>query len=240
MIALRRAILMKAKPVVSLHAHRLFSGRVCSCKKDPCCALVYRKFFFGEAATMSLLPKKSDKHVLYKYMLSKKLQATYKGQICTKQLAVAWNMDVSSHVKRFLWSTSMKCSQSYYINLNMLLYIYKRFRMYLRNNKDPQFKIGVLSSQWLLKHAVCIRVAKSEHWTPSSPLPWDLAFHLNSFSNSYSALQSISAIYHTLLAQLHKKTALHVQTIKMEGKPTAKNVQNGARFKIKRENEARS
>ena len=87
MIALRRAILMKAKPVVSLHAHRLFSGRVCSCKEDPCCALVYRKFFFGEAATMSLLPKKSDKHVLYRYMLSKKLQATYKGQICTKQLA---------------------------------------------------------------------------------------------------------------------------------------------------------
>ena len=89
--------------------------------------------------------------------------------------------------------------------------------MYLRNNKDPQFKIGVLSSQWLLKHSVCIRVAKSEHWTPSSPLPWDLAFHLNIFSNYYSALQSISAIYHTLLAQLHKKTALHVQTTKMEG-----------------------
>ena len=123
----------------------------------------------------------------------------------------------------------MKCSQSYYINLNMLL----------RNNKDPQFKIGVLSSQWLLKHSVCIRVAKSEHWTPSSPLPWDLAFHLNIFSNYYSALQSISAIYHTLLAQLHRKTALHVQTTKMEGEPTAKNVQKGARFKIQRENEAR-
>ena len=37
MIALRRAILMKADPVVSLHAHRLFSGRARSCKKDPCC-----------------------------------------------------------------------------------------------------------------------------------------------------------------------------------------------------------
>ena len=37
MIALRRAILMKANPVVSLHTHRLFSGRACSCKKDPCC-----------------------------------------------------------------------------------------------------------------------------------------------------------------------------------------------------------
>ena len=35
-IALRRAILMKANRVVSLHAHRLFSGRACSCKKDPC------------------------------------------------------------------------------------------------------------------------------------------------------------------------------------------------------------
>ena len=79
--------------------------------------------------------------------------------------------------------------------------------MYLRKNKDPRFKIGVLSSQWLLKHSVCIRVATSEHqhWTPSTPLPWDLAFHLNSFSNYYSSLQSISAIYHTLLAHLHKK-----------------------------------
>ena len=53
-MALRRAILMKADPVVSLHAHRLFSGmhhdrchwlralcqvsgRACLCKKDPCC-----------------------------------------------------------------------------------------------------------------------------------------------------------------------------------------------------------
>ena len=111
--------------------------------------------------------------------------------------------------------------------------------MYLRNNKDPQFKIGVLSSQWLLKHSVCIRVAKSEHWTPSSPLPWDLAFRLNSFSKYYFSLQSISAIYHTLLAYLDKKMVLHEQTTKMEGEPTAKNVQKGARFKIQRENEAR-
>ena len=36
MIALRRAILMKADPVMSLHARRLFSGRACSCKIDPC------------------------------------------------------------------------------------------------------------------------------------------------------------------------------------------------------------
>ena len=35
-MALRRAIMMKADPVVSLHAHRLFSGRACSCRKDPC------------------------------------------------------------------------------------------------------------------------------------------------------------------------------------------------------------
>ena len=39
MIALRRAILMNADPVVSLYSHRLFSGRACSCKKDPCCSL---------------------------------------------------------------------------------------------------------------------------------------------------------------------------------------------------------
>ena len=36
MRALRRAILMKANHVVSLHAHRLYSGRARSCKKDPC------------------------------------------------------------------------------------------------------------------------------------------------------------------------------------------------------------
>ena len=90
--------------------------------------------------------------------------------------------------------------------------------MYLQNNKDPQFKIDVLSSQWLLKHSVCIRVAKSEHWTPSSPLPWDLAFHLNSFSNYYSSLQFISAIYHTLLAHLHKTNG-----------PACTNHQNGGR-----------
>ena len=42
MRAFRRAILMKVDPVVSLHAHRLFSGRACSCKKDPCC--YYREY----------------------------------------------------------------------------------------------------------------------------------------------------------------------------------------------------
>ena len=36
----------------------------------------------------------------------------------------------------------------------------------------------------------------------------------------------------TLLAHLDKKTALHEKTTKMEGEPTAKNVQKGARFKI--------
>ena len=39
MIALRRAILMNADPMVSLYSHRLFSGRACLCKKDPGCSL---------------------------------------------------------------------------------------------------------------------------------------------------------------------------------------------------------
>ena len=57
---------------------------------------------------------------------------------------------------------------------------------------------------------------KSEHWTPSSPLPWNLAFHLNSFSNYYSSLQSISAIYHTILAHLHKKRPCMYKQIQRE------------------------
>ena len=57
MIALRRAILMKANPVVSLYAHRLFSGRACSCKKDPCWA---RRFggnlkWYKSAVPLSIL-----------------------------------------------------------------------------------------------------------------------------------------------------------------------------------------
>ena len=47
MIPLRRAILMKTNPVVSLHAHRLFSGRACSCKKDPCSHQTALKLFKG-------------------------------------------------------------------------------------------------------------------------------------------------------------------------------------------------
>ena len=39
---------------------------------------------------MSLLQKKSDKNVLY--MLSRKLQVTYKGQNCRKKLAVEWSI----------------------------------------------------------------------------------------------------------------------------------------------------
>ena len=112
--------------------------------------------------------------------------------------------------------------------------------MYLRNNKDPQFKIGVLSSQWLLKHSVCIRVAKSEHWTPSSPLPWDLAFHLNSFSNYYSSLQSISAIYHTLLAHLHKKNGPACTTHQNGRRTDSEECSKGRAIpKIQRESEAR-
>ena len=42
MIALRRVILMKADPLVGLHAHRLFSGRACSCKRDRCCSWIYK------------------------------------------------------------------------------------------------------------------------------------------------------------------------------------------------------
>ena len=54
------------------------------------CTLEYTgKLYFGEAATMFLLQKKSDKHVPYRYMLSKKLQATYNGQNSRKQLDVA-------------------------------------------------------------------------------------------------------------------------------------------------------
>ena len=68
------------------------------CYWNPCsplkCALVYRKNSFSVKRTMSLSQKKSDKHVVYRYMLSKKLQATYKGQICRKQLAVAWNISL--------------------------------------------------------------------------------------------------------------------------------------------------
>ena len=56
-------------------------------------------------------------------------------------------------------------------------------------------------------------ISSRQHWswTPSSPLPWNLAFRLTRFSKYYSSLQSISAIYHNLLAHLHKKTSLHHQ-----------------------------
>ena len=49
----------------------------------------------------------------------------------------------------------------------------------------------------------------------------------NRLSNYYSSLQSISAIYHTPFAHLHKKTSLHVQTTKMEGEPSAKTCSKG-------------
>ena len=39
---------------------------------------------------MSLLQKKSDRNELY--MLSQKLQVTYKGQNCRKKLAVEWSI----------------------------------------------------------------------------------------------------------------------------------------------------
>ena len=57
MIALRRAILMKADPAVSLHAHRLFSSRACSCKKDP----YYKKQF------SSLTEKSTRKNLCWQF-----------------------------------------------------------------------------------------------------------------------------------------------------------------------------
>ena len=88
--------------------------------------------------------------------------------------------------------------------------------MYLRSNNDPQ--LSILSSLWLLKQSVINPRSKcayleSPHWswTPSSPLPWDLAFRLTRFSKYYSSLHYISAIYQTLLPHLHKKTSLHHQ-----------------------------
>ena len=54
MIALRRAILMKVDPVVSLHANRVFSGRACSCKKDHCSP--YGRFSQNQNSWMHRLP----------------------------------------------------------------------------------------------------------------------------------------------------------------------------------------
>ena len=51
-MALRRAILMKADPVMSLHAHRLFSGRACSCRKEPC--YVHVRWHYGCLVSCSL------------------------------------------------------------------------------------------------------------------------------------------------------------------------------------------
>ena len=51
-MALRRAILMKADPMVSLHAHRLFSGRTCSCRKAPCCQGVLPEKLGGGVRTL--------------------------------------------------------------------------------------------------------------------------------------------------------------------------------------------
>ena len=54
-MTLRRAILMKADSVVSLHAHRLFSGRACSCRKDPCCHNLNRPFHLKKAPALKLV-----------------------------------------------------------------------------------------------------------------------------------------------------------------------------------------
>ena len=45
--------------------------------------------------------------------------------------------------------------------------------MYLRNNKDPQFKTGVFSSQWFLKHSVC---SSRQEWTLNSFITASMGF----------------------------------------------------------------
>ena len=62
MIALRRAILMKADPVVSLHANRLLSGRGCSCKKDPCCLSYGQKLQIFHDSIVAQFPKETWAH----------------------------------------------------------------------------------------------------------------------------------------------------------------------------------
>ena len=85
------------------------------------CALVYRKFFFRWSSNYVFIVKEiRQRRALQAYVLKETTGYIQRSDLyCRKQLAVAW----SSHVKRFLWSTSMKCSQSYYIDLNMPLYI---------------------------------------------------------------------------------------------------------------------
>ena len=51
---------------------------------------------------MSLLQKKSDKNVLY--MLSRKLQVTYKGQNCRKKLAVEWSIWAYGRLWKLTWN----------------------------------------------------------------------------------------------------------------------------------------
>ena len=85
------------------------------------CALVYRKFFFRWSSNYVFILKEiRQRRALQAYVLKETTGYIQRSDLyCRKQLAAAW----SSHVKRFLWSTLMKCSQSYYIDLNMLLYI---------------------------------------------------------------------------------------------------------------------
>ena len=79
------------------------------------CALVYRSSNY-----VFILKEIRQRRALQAYVLKETTGYIQRSDLyCRKQLAAAW----SSHVKRFLWSTLMKCSQSYYIDLNMLLYI---------------------------------------------------------------------------------------------------------------------
>ena len=72
MIALRRTILMKANPVVSLHAHRLFSGRACSCKKDPCSTGPDRFVFTMDIKSLYTVIPNNDSLLALRHFLNKR------------------------------------------------------------------------------------------------------------------------------------------------------------------------
>ena len=95
-MALRRAILMGADLVVSLHAHRLFSGRACSCKKDPCCLWLTRG--------LSILEMKADNKLpicfLYHCMFQHKL--TLLGASCYWTSPEEWLFTVITQVTEAL------------------------------------------------------------------------------------------------------------------------------------------
>ena len=88
------------------------------------------KFYFGEAATMSLLQKKSGKNVLYRYMLSKKRQHTRVRTVGSKMLS---HETCKAYVK-------LTCETIFTIDIDemfpKLLNILKYASMYLNNIKN--------------------------------------------------------------------------------------------------------